>query len=195
VAVLDRHRRDRERERREPEPGGEAAAGGVGDAALSVEVLRALGVRHPGVGLQGGCLGPARALHLLLHREVVPLGVPQVQLGQLAGQRLGRRQAGVLVPLGDTGQRDRLVDQAIQGRAREIGGGRRGGAGGGEDAEGAAVLPGVLQRLDLAEPDLDGLELLLHQEGIRFDRALGARPPEKVLDLVQHALRLPCRPR
>ena len=82
--------------RRGREPRGEAAADGVGDAALPVEVLRALGVRHPRDRPRSAAASARRARsHLLLHRQVVPSASQQVQLGQLAGQRLGCRQAGV----------------------------------------------------------------------------------------------------
>jgi hypothetical protein len=44
----------------------------------------------------------------------------------------------------------------------------------------------VLQRLDLTEPDLGGLDLLLDHEGVGLDRALGAGSAEEVLESIQH---------
>src|SRR5262249_8350805 len=55
-----------------------------------------------------------------------------------------------------------------------------------EDPERAVVLAGVLEKLDGSQADLNGLALLLHHEGVGFDRAARARPTEEVLEPFEH---------
>ena len=44
----------------------------------------------------------------------------------------------------------------------------------------------MLEALDLAEPDLNGLKLLLDHEGIGLDRPVAASPSEEIVQPVEH---------
>ena len=186
VALVRRHGRHRQGEGRDPEASGEPAARGIGHAALTVVELRALRVPHAGIGLERRRLRPPRPVDLLLDAHRMPVGVPEAEVRHVAGQRLRRRQPGVLVAPGHLRQAHALVHEPGQRSGREIRRRRRCGTGLGEDAEGAAVLAGVLEGLHGPQPHLHGLELLLDHEGVGLDGAPGARAAQEVLEPIEH---------
>src|SRR3990167_6468350 len=124
----------------------------VGVARSPVRALRALRVGDPRVGGQRRGLAGARSLDPRLGRGL-PGGVLEAEIGHLPDQRSRVGQAGVWILGRRAGEARRLLDDALERLAGEIGGGRGGGGAAHEDTEREPLLPRVGHGLDLAEAD------------------------------------------
>ena len=177
LAVLHGDRRRAEAERRARVAPHEAVRRRVGVARAPVRVLGALGVRDARVGRERGRLAGARDRDPRLGRRLRGAPVLEPEVGHLPDQ-LGRvGQPRVRVLGGRARQARRLVHHALERRAREVRGGRRGGGSAHEDAEGQALLPRVGHGLDLAEAHRGAPMAVLDEVAVGRGRAArgGAR--------------------
>src|SRR5262249_40829566 len=120
-------------------------------------------------------------LDLLFRPEIVTRRIVEIEIGHLRGELRRLGQPAQLVWARNAGQRHRFLDEPPHRVEGEVGG--RGGRhrAADEDAEREVLLARVLDRRDLAEPDLGRERLVFHGEGVGRGGATPRGPAQYVV--------------